>query len=123
MAAGALAFGLAGAARADCANPAPGFDTAYCAAQSYSDAAQNLNQLYQYLLQQLKPAERLDLLHDQTGWLAHRHEKCDLVEHGQTFVDYVCAAAMTKTRIIILKGRMTGKRGKEAARATGRTSG
>jgi uncharacterized protein YecT (DUF1311 family) len=123
IAAGTIALGLAGTARADCANPAAGFDTAYCAAQGYTDAAQNLNQLYQYLMQMVKPGDRLDLLHEQSNWLALRHSKCDLVENGHTFVDYVCAAAMTRTRIQILLTRMTGKKGKEAAIATGRVFG
>jgi uncharacterized protein YecT (DUF1311 family) len=117
------ACGITGVARADCANPAAGFDTAYCAAQTYTDAAQDMNQLYQFLMQQVKPAERLDLLHEQTNWLALRHDKCDRVEHGQTFVDYVCAGTMTRTRIVILKGRMIGKKSKEAVATVPRAFG
>ncbi len=120
IAAALLSAGLISAAHADCAKPAPGFDTAYCAAQRYSDAAQNLNQTYQALLEWLKPAERSALLQEQKDWLARRRAQCETTENGHVFVDYVCMAAWTKIRLAILQGRFGGgKRVKSAALAAG----
>lgn len=124
IAAGLLWAGLTFAAHADCAKPPAGFDTAYCAAETYSDAAQNLNQTYQALLQQLKPPDQVALLHEQEDWLARRRAQCETDENGQVFVDYVCMAAWTKVRLAILQGRFGGaKRTKAAAIADGTRSG
>jgi uncharacterized protein YecT (DUF1311 family) len=120
LAAALLSAGLTSAAHADCAKPAPGFDTAYCAAEAYADAAQSLNETYQALLEWLKPPDRVALLHEQEDWLARRRDKCETAAKGQIFVDYVCMAAWTRIRLAILQGRFGGgKRTKAAALATG----
>ncbi len=95
----------ASTAHADCAKPAPGFDTGYCQSKAFAGLDFTLNRIYRGLLMRLEPDPRARLIDQQILWLRHRDKRCTLVKPGATYLDFGCAAHETAERISVLQAQ------------------
>ncbi|TVQ18652.1 MAG: DUF1311 domain-containing protein [Leptolyngbya sp. DLM2.Bin15] len=93
----------------DCQNPQTQSDMNFCAGETYKVADDDLNRIYQQVLNQLPQSDRPSLIEAQEAWLAYRDTNCDfeasLFEGGsiQPLMYYSCLERMTDERIEVLQ--------------------
>ncbi|HEY9817556.1 MAG TPA: lysozyme inhibitor LprI family protein [Candidatus Obscuribacterales bacterium] len=93
----------------DCQNAQTQSDMNLCAGETYKLADDDLNRLYQQVLNQLPQSDRPALIEAQEAWLAYRDTNCDfeasLFEGGsiQPLMYYSCLERMTDERIEVLQ--------------------
>lgn len=102
------------AERIDCNNPQDSRQVEDCAKQSYQTLEQDLNKVYQDLVDMVNNQERILLAQAQKAWIQLKDLNCDFEVHpvpveSRHLSKYKCLERMTQERITELQRQISGR--------------